>query len=173
MEKKIRTIELDGKTVKLQIVGLLPLSLTLLGRQRCRLDSSRLTSAWNDCSGIPPAKNGSAPSRRRTIAAPTASASSTMSPTWIPSTTSSNGCKKSIGTPPRGLTSSWSATRAIWRTRRLSSTQSQRYAASFPAPFAVGHAIWALDLAHCMRSGRLLPLPGDVNDVLGSWSIRA
>jgi Ras-related protein Rab-1A len=45
-------------------------------------------------SGTPPAKSASVPSLLPTTAAPTASVSSTMSPTWTASTTSSNGCKR-------------------------------------------------------------------------------
>lgn len=78
-------------------------------------------------SGTRPARNASGPSPRLTTAAPTASASSTMSPTWTPSTTSSSGSRRLTGTPPRASTSCSSATRATCRIRRWSSTQSQRF----------------------------------------------
>lgn len=78
-------------------------------------------------SGIPPAKSVSEPSHPPTTVAPTASASSTMSPIWIPSTTSGSGCKRSTAMRLRAWTSFWSVTRVIWRIRRWSSTPSQRY----------------------------------------------
>jgi len=93
---KIRTIELDGKTVKLQIVR--PTSPRLSSRRRRR----RFELIWGMYnSGIPRARSVSAPSPLLTTAARTASASSTMSPTWTASTTSSSGCKRSTATPRR------------------------------------------------------------------------
>jgi hypothetical protein len=75
MCQKIRTIELDGKTVKLQIVCL-PHS-----------QSAYNTELTGDYSGTPPAKSGSEPSHRRTTGAPMVSALSTMLLTWTRSTT--------------------------------------------------------------------------------------
>lgn len=109
--QKIRTIELDGKTVKLQIVCA-PSHMFCSHNRRTNMFSS----------GIPPVKSVSEPSLRPTTVVPTASASSTMSPTWTLSTTSSNGSRRSTDTPQRASTSCWSATRAICQTRRLLST---------------------------------------------------
>jgi hypothetical protein len=72
--QKIRTIELDGKTVKLQIV-----------RTPSSHGAGWVTNSKN--SGTPQAKSAFEPSHPRTTAAPTVSASSTMSPTWTHSTT--------------------------------------------------------------------------------------
>jgi len=73
--QKIRTIELDGKTVKLQIVR---------ARQARPASPSH---ANRGCSGIPLARSDSGPSHPPTTVVPTVSASSTMSPTWTRSTT--------------------------------------------------------------------------------------
>ena len=73
---KIRTIELDGKTVKLQIVRILGSSLMREGQD-----------ADTGCSGTQRVRSASARSPAPTTAAHTASASSTMSPTWTASTT--------------------------------------------------------------------------------------
>ena len=78
-------------------------------------------------SGIPPDRNASVPSRRRTTEEPMELLSSTMSPTWIPSTTSSNGCRKLTVTPPKVSTSFWWETRVIWFRRSRSTTRWQRY----------------------------------------------
>ena len=87
---KIRTIELDGKTVKLQIVS--RQAFLLVGRLR------RGVLIFGDSlhSGTRPAKNASAPSRARTTAARTVSVSSTMSRTWTASTMLSSGCRRLI-----------------------------------------------------------------------------
>lgn len=71
---KIRTIELDGKTVKLQIVCYI--------RKGRRVIARLITN-----SGTPQVRSASVPSHLRTTAVPTASASSTTSPTWTRSTT--------------------------------------------------------------------------------------
>ena len=100
---KIRTVDIDGKTVKLQIV--------------CRFARSPPSS------GIPPVRSVSVPSPPPTTVVPTVSSSSTMSPTRTPSTTSSSGSTKSTDTPTRTSTSSSSATSAILLPRRLSPTR--------------------------------------------------
>lgn len=71
--QKIRTIELDGKTVKLQIV--------------CLPRIARLTDTDMARSGTQLDKSASEQSLPPTTVAPTVSASSTMLPTWIRSTT--------------------------------------------------------------------------------------
>ncbi len=63
--QKIRTIELDGKTVKLQIVCI-------------SVIQSSLRSLMNNASGIPQAKSDSEPSHPRTTAEHMASALSMM-----------------------------------------------------------------------------------------------
>jgi hypothetical protein len=88
--QKIRTIELDGKTVKLQIV-------------RARNHSGRSGHGLTDSfhSGIQLDKNVSEPSHLHTTEVLMAFALFTMSPTWTPSTTLSNGSKKSTDMPQR------------------------------------------------------------------------
>lgn len=97
---KIRTIELDGKTVKLQIV-------------RCSQVAMQDMVANALRSGIRLARSVSAPLPRHTTVVLTESVSSTMSLTWIPSTTSSSGCRRSTATLRRVSTNFWLVTRVI------------------------------------------------------------
>ena len=91
--QKIRTIELDGKTVKLQIV-------------RAQHHTRRLILGTNGIySGILLDKNVSEPSHHPTTEALMAFALSTMSPIWTPSITLSNGFKRLIDMPQRVSTS--------------------------------------------------------------------
>lgn len=77
LSQKIRTIELDGKTVKLQIVCV---------SEADTMGAPSLT-AYIQFSGIPLAKSVSEPSPHLTTVVLTVSASSTMSPIWTRSTT--------------------------------------------------------------------------------------
>lgn len=97
-EQKIRTIELDGKTIKLQIVTrahfphahALPAGIPRVTQTRYfwwRLK----TLIFSLHSGIRRARSDSARLVAPTTAAPTASSSCTTSPTWSLSTTSSGG----------------------------------------------------------------------------------
>ena len=65
------------------------------------INTRREGLTWTFDSGTPQDKSVSVPSPPHTTAALTASASSTMSPTWTASTTSSNGCRRSTATRPR------------------------------------------------------------------------
>jgi len=112
--QKIRTIELDGKTVKLQIV-------------RLRGTPNIRGKANGSYSGTPLARNVSVPSPLLTTVVLTEFAWFTMSPTWTPSTMWSSGSRRLTDTPPRVSTSCLLATRAIWKTRRSWSTLLPRY----------------------------------------------
>ena len=78
---KIRTIELDGKTIKLQVTGPVePRSIWYLTK-------------FSPRSGTQPDKRGSGPSPRPTTGEPTVSLSSMTSPTRSPSTMSNSGSR--------------------------------------------------------------------------------
>ena len=88
--QKIRTIDLDGKTVKLQIVRV-PFPLPSCPSPGSPSSGGRILQLTYRCllylrSGTRPARNVSAPSHRPTTAELMGSASSTMSPTWTAST---------------------------------------------------------------------------------------
>lgn len=118
---KIRTIELDGKTVKLQIVGLFfgqrgmassRMVVVVHGGQQVlslswKYHFSHTTSPPHSVfrktpSGTPRVRNGSERSPLRTIEARTESLSSMTSPTGRVSTMSSIGSRKSTNTRPMG-----------------------------------------------------------------------
>ena len=80
---KIRTIELDGKTIKLQV--LIYLTLYSLTEECYNL------TVLSTRSGTQPDRRDSVPSPRLTTEEPTVSLSSTTSPTRNPSTMSNSG----------------------------------------------------------------------------------
>lgn len=88
--QKIRTIELNSKTIKLQIVSIVPWPCAA-STPWVVVDTRMLHPSSPSNSGTRRARSASAPSPARTTAAPMASSSCTTSPTGKALTTSSSG----------------------------------------------------------------------------------
>ena len=170
---KIRTIELEGKTIKLQIVrGDLGraspvLCLGALGYHppahapRQLMPSTPPSPPLSSLvlrSGILRGKSASAPSPAATTAAHTASSSCTTQRTARALTMSGSGSRRLTGTRARMLTSSWWVTRAAWTPSARWRRRRQR---CVPADLSLRtrSPSCILRLVSCSYAHTLFPLP--------------